>query len=270
MVLANERGSAIYILFIAIAMFGAISYALLQSSRTSTAMIEGEAHKASATASTACTMAVNMAAKRLEARGCGGAVSWTVDGSSLEHPDGSCSVFHPNGGGVKPCNGLATAALCRLENLQIGESCGGAIYAGTVNGYRLYAAAADSAITTWNSGCGSGGCLPYIMSHDVDGEMNTNYLLSLTGPAAPYKAAQTCRAMGPEWYLPSRPEMLLVYNARNSGDFAGTFTTAAGSKYWTSTELTYGTRAYSRRFDNGLEDATYKSQTGVNLRCVRK
>lgn len=107
-----ERGGAIMFLFIAVALFGALGYAFLQSSRNSTTMMTSEAAKATAYQSQDCSNAVNMATKRLQARGCGAMISTLADGSNTSPgapTDGSCSIYHPNGGGVKPCSALATA-----------------------------------------------------------------------------------------------------------------------------------------------------------------
>lgn len=91
-------------IFIAIALLAALSYAFMQGSRGGLSMIENEQDSAAATGAQDCTNTINMAVKRLELRGCGATISHAEDGSNSNPgapSNGSCSVYHPNGGGVK-------------------------------------------------------------------------------------------------------------------------------------------------------------------------
>lgn len=94
-------------LFVAVALFGLLAYAFMKSSRTSTNWLQSEKTSAEATSALDCTNAIDMATRRLEARGCEGMISLLEDGSNPDPQapnDGSCSVYNANGGGVKPCN----------------------------------------------------------------------------------------------------------------------------------------------------------------------
>ena len=93
-------------LFIAVALFAALAFALMQGSRNNLNLITGERDRAAATQSQDCTNAIDLAVKRLEARGCGNKISYQTDGSNPAAGapvDGSCSVYHANGGATKPC-----------------------------------------------------------------------------------------------------------------------------------------------------------------------
>lgn len=269
---ASQRGSAIIMLFIAVALFGLVSYAFLHGSRGNMNMITDEASKASGYQSQDCSNAVNMATKRLEARGCGTQISYLADGSNINTGaprDGSCSVFHPNGGGVKPCNTSAIdpGSTCILT-LNVGESCNGLVYAGELGGERLYTTPADTTQTTYNNGTLNwGGTLTGAQS-TTNGMANTDWLVAQTGAAAPFRAAQACRALGAEWYLPSRDELLVLYNARNTGDFSGTFKSASTDAYWSSTS-SGGQDAYRARFFNGTTPINSRGGS-YYIRCVRK
>lgn len=271
-----ERGSAIIFLFIAVALFGALAYAFMSSSRTSTAWLENEQAKAAATGGQDCINTVNMAVKRLEARGCGTLISYREDGTPIADgpTDGSCSVFHTQGGGAKPCGGLAVE-VCSLDDLNVGETCDGAIYAGMVSGRRIYAAATDQPNARYSTVATGGGSLG--ADSASNGLTNTNNMLANTShPGYPHPAAESCRSIGPEWYLPARQELLLLGSVHNIGDFAGTFTYCAGctgggthpQRYWTSTRQTT-TNAYIVHFTGPIYDSYMNRATVARVRCVR-
>mgnify|MGYP001136606919 FL=1 len=238
MVIGNhhQRGGAIYFLFVAIALFGAVSWAMLQSSRTSTGIINGETDKAAATAAADCANAAALAEKRLQLRGCTAVSYYIGDTTSPDAQGGACSIFHPEGGGVAPCNGLGTALPCqyRLGELAIGESCAGMIYAASFAGDRLFVTAADAPA---KMRFGTITLTPALSLSD--GPANTDALLSF-GSGGPYQAAVYCRSLGPKWYLPSVQELLAIRLNRNVGAMAGTFTAA---RYGTSTDSGWAQRA---------------------------
>lgn len=122
----TERGSVIIMLFIAVALFGLLAFAMLQGSRSNLAMMSSEAQKAEATRAQDCANVIDMAAKRLEARGCGALVSYNQDGSNGNAgapADGSCSIYHSNGGGVKPCGPAAAPPACASGGASVGGHC---------------------------------------------------------------------------------------------------------------------------------------------------
>lgn len=113
MAVNRQSGSALLFLFIAVALFAAISYAFMQGSRNNLTMITSEKAKAAATGSQDCSNAVSMAGKRLAMRGCTVAqISSDTTGAVGAGPtDGSCAIYHPNGGGVKACSGVVVPVI---------------------------------------------------------------------------------------------------------------------------------------------------------------
>lgn len=266
MAVNGQSGSAILFLFVAVALLGALSYAFLQSSRGSTALISGEATKAATYQTQDCTNTVTMAVKRLQARGCPN-ISYNNDGSNSDGSmgDGSCSVFHPSGGGAKPCNSMAVLPPCTVTT--IGSVCpNGSIYIGIYGGYRLYTTTADLPGTyTWNNGTAN-----YTsVSTSPDGRANSNILVGLADAGAPYAAAQACRALGPEWFLPSYNEQSRLFQARNSGAMTGTV--SSGTPYWSSMQSMIGV-ATAGIFDpsGGITFTNSPKQTAYKVRCMRR
>jgi len=99
-------GSVILIILITVSLFAALTYAFLQNTNTNIAWLEKEKDSAAVIGAEDCSNNVLAATKRLEARGCEGLISSATDGSNANvgaPSDGSCSIYHPNGGGIKPC-----------------------------------------------------------------------------------------------------------------------------------------------------------------------
>lgn len=264
---SSERGSAIIMLFVAVALFAALAYAFMHGTRSGIAMFEGEEDKAMVTASQDCTNAINIAMKRLQARGCGDFISSESDGSNADPnapSDGSCAIYHPNGGGVKPS--CAPPVSSDWADLNIGElsSDGVTIYAGSVGGKRIYTTLTDqSAGAQWNP-LGNGN--PASMSTS-DGMANTNALTA--SPPGTYPAAELCRALGPDWYLPALDELVLLYTNKNTGSLNGTFpgeSTSPGS-YWTSTDIN-GSQAQTHNFA-GYGSGGLGYTNAIRVRCIR-
>ncbi len=277
----SQRGSAIIMLFIAVALFGMLAFAFLQGSRTNLDMMTDEAQNAQATQAQDCTNVVDMAEKRLSARGCTTAmISHNMDGTN-DNPsapaNGSCSIYHTNGGGVKPCGGLGNAcSLAQRVALSIGGSCGGIIYAGDSpdGSKRMYTTPADYPPswpdTSWNAGNASGQTTTGLTSSST-GKANSAALAtsdadSITGGLQPHNSAAVCEnlvAAGySDWYLPASGEVLVLYTNRVAiGNFVGAF-------YQTSTEIN-ATQARRIEFSNGGNNAAYSKDSYGDVRCVR-
>ncbi len=264
----SERGSAMIMLFIAVALFAALAFAFMQGTRGGINMLQDEQSKATATSTQDCTNAVNLAAKRLQLRGCGDKVSYLSDGSNTATGapmDGSCSIFHPNGGGVKACNASALAPPS-LTGLLPGESLGGIIYVGVAaNGKRIYTTPTNhSTSAKWSAGI----TVNVAGLSATQGSLNTDTLTGLANADVPYEAANLCRALGAEWYLPSTNELYLVLKNATLGDLNGTINYT--DWYWSSTQFS-ANQAYRMQADPVWEantSSTLKSST-VNVRCVR-
>lgn len=261
-------------LFIAVALFGMLAFAFLQGSRTGTSWLTNERDKASATESQDCTNALNMAMKRLEARGCGDLISSEADGSNPNPnapTDGSCSIYHTNGGGIK-CVAPTSVAACTTT--VIGDTCpDGTIYAGISpdGSNRMYTTPSDASsgimydttnyVNTALPDCGGSGC--------NTGASNTATLAAL-GPT--YAAAALCAALTShghdDWYLPSLGELdVLVDNESDIGNFDSSGAWPQGY-YWSSSEenslfawvIQLGTGSVQNR----------EKWYSFSIRCVRK
>lgn len=241
----SQRGSAIIMLFVAVALFGLLGYAFLQGSRNNVGMLTDEASKAASSRAQDCSNAVSIATKRLEARGCRGMISMEPDGSNTvagAPTDGSCSIYHPNGGGARYCGVIAAPGPSCGATPAIGQTCGdGTIHAGTApDGNPLFTTPSDAVAMPWNDGN-----TEYFwtnVSSTTDGRTNTATLVGLdANPVAPgfqnFMAATYCHTLSAnghdDWYLPARSEMHVILANQNTGGLAGTVN---GSYYWSSTE----------------------------------
>jgi hypothetical protein len=146
---------------------------------------------------------------------------------------------------------------CIYTALAIGESCGDLIYAGESGGNRLYTTAADQGFTwPWATVNGGSGAESY-----SDGVANTNAMEA--NGFANYPAARSCRALGTEWYLPAREELIMLYN--NRGDIGGFLQ----SMYWSSTDRgVFSGYNAAWCLQNGNSNC-YTGKSGVyHVRCV--
>jgi len=103
----SQRGSAIVLLLIAVALFAAVAYAFTQGSRNNTSMITAEQAKAKAVQLIEYANEVQTAAKRLRLRGCQDTQISVENGSGHyinpnSPSDLRCNIFSVNGGGVNP------------------------------------------------------------------------------------------------------------------------------------------------------------------------
>ncbi len=270
-------------LFVAVALFGLISYVFLQNTRGNIGMIGSEAAKASGYQSADCANAVNMAMKRLNARGCTGMISLEADGSNPAPgapTDGSCSIYHSNGGGAKPCTGLgAPAAPCTVPN--IGDACpDGSVYAGiTPDGNtRMYTTPSDGPLLPWNNGNTSGYVTAGATSA-TSGTANTAILTatdsdSTTPGFQPHQAAQYCADLvahsHDDWYLPSGEELFALCNESAS---IGGFN--VGGDYFAGRYKSSSEGDPSSAFISDFSDCNAWGGSGSKphiqiFRCVRK
>ncbi len=272
----NKNGSAIVMLFIAVALFGMIGYAFLQESRSNIDMIESEADKGKSYQYQDCSNAMAMATKRLDMRGCGDLISLAKDGSNTKPgapTDGSCSVFHPKGGGIKPCT-VDPESQCETKStLVIGDVCGSMVYAGLSpdGNKRMFATLCDGGMIWNGSACTGSQALVQWGYHFqnketsmVDGDGNTADL-----PLSPAATACTARADGgfTDWYLPSRDELNVLYINRAA---IKNFTEGDWIFYWSSSTGDRLEKAFSQRFTNGYQEYGGFRNSTRPYRCVRK
>lgn len=277
----GENGNAIFFLFVAIALFGLLAYAFLQGSRSNMAVITGEAQKVSTYQSQDCVNSMNKAVRRLEARGCAGMISLNPDGSNTSSGaprDGSCSVYHPNGGGAKYCGvvpSVTPGPSCGPSPV-VGGACGnGTIYVGMSpdGNTPLFTTPADAATMPWNDGV-NGNFFATNISDPMTGRANTEALAAMdANPSEPgmqhFMAAYYCFTLSAhghsDWYLPAKDEMHMVLANQTQGSLAGTVN---GSHYWTSSE-DFITAGYYWDVDGNGGGSGMKHFTNM-VRCVRK
>ncbi|MFM1864016.1 MAG: hypothetical protein RLZ26_2538 [Pseudomonadota bacterium] len=148
-----------------------------------------------------------------------------------------------------------------------GAVCGdGSVYAGALGDNHLITTAADEGLFTWNKGQGIWTVTGATSTND--GLANTNTLVALADAGAPYIAANACRALGSEWYLPSRDELNVLYTNRaaiGGFDLSGSW---PPGWYWSSSESVSDSSRY-QRFSDGAQTTSFKHY-GMSIRCVRR
>lgn len=267
----RDRGNALFLILIAIALFAALSYAITQSERNS-GNINKEQALLDAAVAQQCMAYVERGAMTLEiVGGCPvNQISYELPNGSNESPlntsDTSCFLFHPDGAGLTACgpylDGCPDSILAALA---IGETgCGNIVYAGISGGNRIYTTLADTGTTTvWNSGPNN----VTGATSASDGLANTNTLVGLSDITTPYEASLMCRGLGAQWYLPAQDELNLFYTNNTVGAMSGTFDTS-GAFYWSSTEVNNGL-ASTKQFNTGSQIPM--SKIGPRrVRCARR
>jgi hypothetical protein len=161
----------------------------------------------------------------------------------------------------------------------IGNTCSnGVIYAGDLNGHKLYVAANDAPttlhwdeVTDWppeSNLTGMALCdTPFSMPSCDTGRENTAFLNSHPDPfpAAEYCAALNAHGYSTGWYLPSRNELNVVYVNLKSGKPSGTLN-FLNVNYWSSSEFE-GMFAYRQDFGASWQDAPNKTNL-ERVRCM--
>lgn len=250
-----EKGNVLFLILIAVALFAALSFAVVQSSQGGNSSGEEEA-KIEQAIIDGYSAAINGGEMRLRLINKCTSIDYTPP-AGWGSEDKTCHMFHPDGGMVAWLD-LGLGAGCDLENLGLGASCNNVTYAGTSGSNRLYTTNGDTASVKWsqeytNTSSGS----------TSDGLTNTNELVTRTDTS--YYAANQCRALGDEWYLPSREELNALYANKDTGTLAGTFS----GTYWSSTERSdNSTQAFRINFDTGAIDSAQKKNHTHKVRCV--
>lgn len=270
----HARGNALFLILIAVALFGALSYAITQSGRgggniaREEAMIKQARLENYQAAITAAVMRLTLPGTCTAAQ-----ISYETPAGANANPsapsDKSCHIFHPNGGGVG-WQDLGMGAGCDLANMAAGTTCNGIVYVGVYNSKRLFTTAGDSGTACYNK-CSGGFNVGATSS--TDGMDNTNKLVAATDVGAPYQAAILCRAIGPEWFLPASGQLGFLNANQNLGALAGTFHQT--QYYKSSTENGSGTHGqvngFVRRFNDGYVYGDGGNKHGNHrVRCTRE
>ena len=261
----SSRGNALFLILIAVALFAALSYAVTNSGGGGGGGIEKEQAKLDQAVMDNYMAELDAGRMRLEIINHCDSIDYTAPADQTTG-DKTCFMFHPDGGGVlwrdMGLNGCTLAGI-ELSDLAIGDDCGDIVYAGSVSGKRLYTSKTNQATSlAWASADNTTG-----ITDTSNGMQNTNDLLALDDGTT-YLAAELCRSLGSEWYLPAIQELNQLFNARNTGSLAGTF---AGYYYWSSSEISSQPhRAKRINFDTSQQNISDKTYSHLqHVRCVR-
>jgi hypothetical protein len=258
----SEKGNVLFLILIAVALFGALTYAVTNSMRTGSSTTEKEQAKLDQAVMDNYMASINTGKMRLEMAGCS-SIDYTAPADQAATGSKSCHLFHPDGGGVAFREFSCTNSF--LEALPIGARCGNTVYAGEYAGTRIYTTSSDQGNMYWGQANTITGATSMI-----DGSANTDILVGLADGGAPYDAAISCRSLGSEWYLPARDELQVLYDNRlaiGGFNYSGSF---PDNTYWTSTEATHK-RTQRLRFSDGCWNCTSHSKTALlSFRCIRK
>lgn len=282
----KQTGSAIHLILVAVALFGALSYAFTNSTRTSISFIDSAEREANATGALSRSNDVLAGLKRLKLRGCKDSeISYegppfnasTGSYNSSSPKDYSCHLYHIKGASIMYLDGSPGC-------VNIGDVCpDGTVFAGMTpdGGIPMFTTPSDAPGTYgWSSGfpyldittlanCATGG-----EAACSTGEANTHSLVSQgqSPSPAPYQAANYCSGLNrhgrDDWYLPAINELIVMHSSLTK---IGGFTTTGGfpaSAYWSSSERGHNL-ASSLRFEDGEEHHPGK-ENKLRIRCVRK
>jgi hypothetical protein len=260
----KNSGNVLFLILIAVVLFAALSHAVTSTNRGS-GSIQTESDRLAVAELENYIVNVTTAVERLKIDGC-----MTYDYTPPQNwlPGSKrCHVFHPDGGGAYYKDlGDTCPKQSVLESLSIGQSCGVMVYAGDLGGDRIYTTRNDQGLFAWNNG----GATPFATGQvsTTNGKANTDALVVAGDLAAPYNAANACRALGADWYLPSRDELNLLY--LNHAAIGGFVLTGSGAPlwYWSSSE-TNATAARRHNFRDNWQTNAAKGNV-LSVRCIRR
>ena len=256
----KNEGNALFLILIAVALFGALSYAIVKSSQGS-GSIEAEQEILRQAEVQNYQAALQAGRQRLSIIGSCSAIDYTPPQDQTDTGDKSCFMFHPDGAGVGYRDLLDACAVTgkSLSELALGEPCGAIVFAGTSSGKRLYVLSSGQGQITWAPNTNYNATSA---TSGTNGFQNTQTLLS--SGFSPFPAAEACVALGPKWYLPSSGELNALYTNRTVGSLNGTFQSA---EYWSSTDHD-ANQARALNFADGSSVLPLKLHSRY-VRCVR-
>lgn len=271
---ARQSGNVFFFIMLGLVLFAALSFTVVESTKQTdnTLLSENEA-KLSKGQIESFGADIRAGKTTLQLAGCD-----TIDYTPPADQgvgDKSCHMYHPDGAGVT-YRDFGLGAGCDLESMSIGENCNNLIYAGESSGNRIYTTVADQGQYMWAN------WHPTTSTSSTDGLSNTDTLVGLSDAGAPYEAAQACRSLGNEWYLPASEELDILYenlvdqNGDNTpgGPLSATYGFNTSSSfpdgwYWSSTESNFR-GAISQSFNDGSQNGAQNKLDTLNVRCVRR
>lgn len=178
----------------------------------------------------------------------------------------STSAFHQVHNWTASYEASEKPPFCGIDaaELEIGMSCGNAVYLGSFKGRRLYTLPAQPVVATWHNGFKEG---PISIKTDkFSGFANTRNLAFSEDHNAPYRAARICAMHGADWYLPSWQELEFIYQAAAHKGL--NFLPAA--KYWSSSVHKFNAKlVYYVDFSEGLMARSNPPRLSYYVKCVR-
>lgn len=202
-----------------------------------------------------------------------GSIVYNADHGKLQVcADGSWHALGPGDDPSDACYGVpAPGTVCGDGSVYAGRSPDGNV--------KMFTTPADAASTkTWNNGqtdwvdtslanCGSAPAC------DNSGETNTTTLAAADSDSndagvQPHEAAKYCADLSAhghsDWYLPSAPELNVIYGNKTA---IGLFDISGGN-YWSSSEIDF-TNAWTQNFTDGAQGSSLKHY-GYLVRCARR
>lgn len=260
----RESGNVLFLILIAVALFAALSYAVTSSQKNTSAI--GEERKSLDKATVANYQAAMQSAKiRLEITNNCRSIDYRPPESQPDGVDKSCFMFHQDGGGVTYQNPSDSCLNDELAKLKLGESCGFMVYVGDGSAGRVYALLNDQGNAIW----GPTGVVT--SATDTNGKTNTDTLVAYdTSNGTEHPAAQSCRALGSEWYLPSKEELNLFWENKDTIGLSSIGITVSDSQHYWSSNQNDSSYSWAQRFSDGDQ-----TSNGINknlsrlVRCVR-
>lgn len=261
----QQSGNVLFLILIAVVLFAALSYAVTKSSSGGGGNISREQAKLDQAELENYLLAVHTGVQRLTiVRGCE-SVDFTPPADWVAG-DKSCHLFHPDGARVSyrdmdfdffPDGSPTT-------DLGIGQSCGSIVHIGESGGNRIYAALADNGSIRWGPISTTTGA-----TSTSDGLANTDDLIAYDlANGTNHPAAQSCRGLGPKWYLPADDELNLLWANRASFDLVSLGIDVGGTRYWSSRAHS-GNNARRQQFNDGSQDFHHKNDP-LLVRCFRR
>lgn len=132
----------------------------------------------------------------------------------------------------------------------------------------------------WNNGTNTDYDIPTVANCSsagacsASGKANSAAIAAVTGSGqgGPHQGAAYCEGLSEngktDWYLPSLPELNLLYTNKTASGLSGTFDTS-GNYYWSASEHTSG-GAWAEQMGNGSQINNNKRTATYVVRCVRR